>query len=401
MERFPRARAGAIACALVFAGCLRLGGGFIESPPGHTRAGVLELRWHRPMVVETVFGEHRPVYRGSPAYDPTRDVVYAGSNDNALFAIRGWDGAVVWRFEALGRVDSTPHPDGDDVLFGAADGAMYCINASTGALQWRFATSAEVLHEPIVIGDSVYFVNSNDAVFAVARRDGSVRWRYRRNAPGGITASGHAGLASFGRRIYAAFSDGTVACLDASDGSVLWSQDTARELDDLDTSNPGHAAIDVDTTPVVIDDMVYVASYTAGVFALDAVGGGQRWRLGDLRGVSGLGSDGRYLYAASSQAGLVKIDPLDGTIVWRREAGNLAAIGAVAIGDGLLAVPSADQAMYVVRTDSGEVLDGVRPGRGFNGLPTRVGSRLFAESNGGTLYAFALRPERSAPAPTR
>lgn len=388
--------------ALIGCGCASLTRHvlFESAQEGHRlRAGVLELDWRRRMV-EIQGLDYRPIFHGTPVYDAIHDRLYVGSPDNALFALRGRDGALLWRFQTLGRVDSTPTLDGDDLFFGTDDGAIYAVDAATGQLRWRVATAAQIRRPPVVSGDAVVFVNANDTVIALARADGTQRWRYRRNAPGGITLAGHAGVARSGARLYTAFADGNVVCLDSRDGSVIWEQDTSADIENVDESNEAHQPIDVDTTPLVLGDTIYVASFSAGVYALDAIGGGQRWRLADVTGVAALGTDGRHLYAASANAGLVKIDPFDGSVVWARDLRSRAISGALALWNDFLAVPTADDGLWIVRASDGEPIDGITPGPGFAALPEFSGNRLFIESNAGVLYAFRMpRPVTPRPNP--
>src|SRR4051812_37985075 len=107
---------------------------YVEPPRSPVvRAGILELRWHRRMA-DYFDLEFRPQFHGGPAYDPQRDWVFAGSVDNGLYALRARDGAVIWRFETLGRVDSTPTIAGDTVYFGSGDGALYALDIERGTM---------------------------------------------------------------------------------------------------------------------------------------------------------------------------------------------------------------------------------------------------------------------------
>jgi outer membrane protein assembly factor BamB len=373
-------------------GCRALSpGAYLEPAPPVLRAGVIELRWHR-RVADYFDLDFHPQFHGGPAYDPRRDWILAGSVDNGLYALRARDGAVVWRFETLDRVDSTPTIAGDTVFFGSNDGGLYALDLDHGTLRWRVSTPAEVVQPPVVFEGGVYFVNANDTVYAVNAADGGPRWHYRRNPAGGISLSGHAGLARAGRRLYTGFSDGVVACLNLVDGSVLWEQDTSSDLENIEERNEAHEAIDVDTTPVVLGDTVYVASYAAGLYALDTLGGGRRWRLETLPHVAALGTDGRYLYAGSATSGLLKVDPYDGSIVWARDLASHAILGVVPLSNGLLAVPTGDRALWIVRAADGEPIDGIEPGRGFGALPALAGNRLFIESNAAVLYALRFAP---------
>src|SRR5688572_5146439 len=109
MRRDPMTRAiSAAISGFLLAGCLQsTTTPYIEPDRGRVRAGVLELRWRRRMV-ETAALDWYPAARGAPAYDPGSDRLYVGTIDNGFFALRASDGAMVWRFQTLARVDSTP-----------------------------------------------------------------------------------------------------------------------------------------------------------------------------------------------------------------------------------------------------------------------------------------------------
>lgn len=334
--------------------------------------------------------ENRPRFRGTPAYDAEHDVVFVGSLDRGLHAFRGRDGAELWRFQTLGAVEGTPVLSHETLYFGSDDGGLYAVDPTTGRMRWRHATTAEVIHAPIVTPDTVYFVNSDDSVFAVNSSDGTERWSYHRDPPGGITASGHAGLLMHGGRIITAFSDGNVVALGASDGAVAWERDTAGDNENTTGANEGHQTIDVDTTPVLCDGTIFVASYTAGMYALDPDGGGVRWRIQGYRDISTLTTDGRWLYATSATLGLLKVDPLDGTVQWARDLGSRAMEQPILHGHHLF-VPTQDQAIWVVRTRDGEPVLGL--GRSGASAPPRiVDHQLFFATNASVLLAYSLNP---------
>lgn len=298
---------------------------------------------------------------------------------------------MLWRFEALGRIDSTPLLDGNAVYFGAGDGAVYSVDSETGRLRWRTVVGAEVVHAPVRSGRFVIVVTGADAVAAVDAQTGARAWTYRRSPPGGISSSGHAGLLVDENRIFTGFADGTAVCLDPTDGSVIWEQDTAADFESAEGQNEGHQAIDIDTTPVVIGDTVFIASQAVGLIALDKVGGSRRWSNARLTGVSALGTDGRSLFAASLESGLVKLDPFDGRVVWARDVDAGAVVNIRAITHDRLLVSSVDRGLWVVRASSGTVIDGLRPGRGV-AAPVSLSpdSRLFVHSNADIVYALDL-----------
>ncbi len=348
---------------------------------------VAVLRWRHALTAADDL-DSRPRFRGTPAYDARRDVIYAGSFDHGLYAIRGTDSAELWRFQTLGAVEGTPVVANDTVYFGSDDGALYAIDARTGHQRWRVGTVAEVIRPPILFGGSVYFVNSDDTVFAVQQADGALRWRYRRQPPGGITVSGHAGLLHLGNHIVTGFSDGNIVAIDAADGTPTWERDTSADNEQHEGANEGHRAIDVDTTPVMLDGTLYAASYSAGLYALNPEGGGVRWREEGLVNISSIDTDGRYLYGCSATLGLLKLDPTDGRVIWDRDLGSRA-LEELSFAGPFLFVPTGDQALWIVRASDGEPMEGLlRDGESASALVT--GQRLLFSTNAGVLYAYGL-----------
>ncbi|MBL8681344.1 MAG: PQQ-like beta-propeller repeat protein [Myxococcales bacterium] len=388
MNLRPRRGAAIAALALSLFSCARIqfGDRTLRAP----RTTELSLRWQRRLV-EPAALDWAPVVRGGVAFDHANDRVFVGSVDRGLRAIRSEDGALLWRFEALGRIDSTPIIADDATVFGAGDGAVYSVDSATGRLRWRSVVGAEVVHAPVRAGRLIVVVTGADAVVAMNASDGRRAWTYRRSPPGGISSTGHAGLLVDDNRLFTGFADGTVVCLDPTDGSLIWEQDTAAEFESADGQNEGHQAIDVDTTPVVVGDTVYVASQAVGLLALDKVGGARRWTNARLTGVSALGTDGRALFAASLEAGLVRIDPFDGRVVWARSIDAGAVVNMLSVSRGRMLVSSVDRGLWVVRAEDGVVLDGLRPGRGI-AAPALLtpDSRIFVHSNADILYSLDL-----------
>ncbi|MBW2548107.1 MAG: PQQ-binding-like beta-propeller repeat protein, partial [Deltaproteobacteria bacterium] len=78
-------------------------------------------------------------------------------------------------------------------------------------------------------------------------------------------------------RLYAGFTDGAVAAINPADGRLFWEVETSVDVE----IRPGNVPqfLDVDTTPVLLQGTLYIASFTAGLYALDADSGTVEWRV--------------------------------------------------------------------------------------------------------------------------
>jgi len=360
----------------------------VPAPTLH--ADLVAPQWRQPLAVLTDL-DARSRDRSVPVVDARRGTLIVGGLDNAVHALRIDDGGELWRFQALGPVEGTAVLEGRTVYVGSDDGGLYALDADTGRMRWRFSTNAEVIHAPVVTGNTVYVVNADDTVYGVDRTTGQAQWRYHRDPPGGITASGHAGLLLARGCLYTAFADGRVVCIDPAEGTMRWERDTSVDDEQVEGANESHRTIDVDTTPVLLDDTLFVASHTAGLYALDPSGGGVRWRVESLRAIHGLSTDGRDLFAVSATQGLLRVDPADGSVLWSQALGSSGLGRPTTMGPWLL-VPSADHSLWVVRASDGEVLQGLGAD-GVGAEPVTWGRWLFFKTVRGTVNAWRFRQE--------
>jgi outer membrane protein assembly factor BamB len=376
----------------------------------HRASGSLEVTFKRNVVADSRrVGE--PYERGQVEIDPAGGRIFVGSSDQGLYALRADDGQKLWRFETLGFVQCAPLYDAvEDVLyFGSNDGALYKVSAKNGALLWRFNTNAEVARRPVLDGGLLYVSNANDTVLAIEPHTGKLVWHQHRTPAAGMEVAGHSGVAVFHGKVYAGFSDGTVAAFDAKSGAERWQPvDLAAEAEQALGQVPEQ--LDVDSTPIPDSlpsgAVVYVSNYAAGVYALDAETGSQVWSNPGVFGVTDvslfeqpahLRRDGRneperrVLLAASGTTGLWGLDPATGTELWRRSL-PATAISHPVVVSGALLISASRLGIFLLNPLGGELIDGIHLADGSSMTPAAYGSRAFVMTNGGQLLGLHVAP---------
>ena len=149
--------------------------------------------------------------------------------------------------------------------------------------------------------------------------------------------------------------------------------------------------VDVDTTPALLGNLAYVASYSGGLCAVDLLDGAIKWRL-PVEGVGDVSVvDGRLFFVAPRQ-GLHSAD-LDGHVIWRQgltAAGDLTK--PMVVGRYLIFSGSRAGLFIVDRTDGRRCSKLFNPGHGVCAAPTLDDKlqRLYVLSNSGSLYALDL-----------
>ncbi|MGE0870981.1 MAG: PQQ-binding-like beta-propeller repeat protein [Kofleriaceae bacterium] len=352
----------------------------VKEPLGEDR---LSLHWK--FVTADRLTEVSPQEFASPAV--YADTLYVGSATGMFYALRASSGEVWWR-KNIGAVSCAPLVGGA-VYVGTMDGLLLALDPQTGDERWRYQSRGPIGQPPVMTRDAVIFANEADQVVAVDAITGKFKWQYKAETPEEYTLRGHAGVAIDGDLVYTGFANGTLVALRRDNGSVAWSTSLKGEADRF---------IDVDATPIVLEDTVYAASSSGGVYALDKLTGLVRWRLpfwdaampSSSGNVGGIATDRKLLYASVADLGTYAID-LGGNIVWRVGARGGGEPAVPVVFADLLVYSLAKDGMFIANRRTGETLEYFDPGDGISAAPTiTADGRLFVMSNRGILYAFDL-----------
>ncbi len=113
----------------------------------------------------------------SPAHHD--GVVYVGTNNYRLHALKASNGAELWAYELDGRIVAMPVVADGALYVGSFAGSVYSLTAKKGALNWKFPAGDAILAPPTPYRGTVYAGTSAGTVFAIAADNGKERWRYR------------------------------------------------------------------------------------------------------------------------------------------------------------------------------------------------------------------------------
>ncbi len=292
-------------------------------------------------------------------------VVYVGSNDGAIYALKASTGAGLWSFPVGFGGPGTSPAVANGVVY---VGALYALNARTGAVIW----SDGIGGASATLADGVIYLGSVDEDFAVNARDGSPVWQTHL---GYATASSMAfanGLVYFGT------TNGVLYALNASDAS-----DRICE-----PRQPGWGY----SSPAVVSGVVYVGS-SYGVAAVNAINNCEvLWSYtigGPVRYSSPAVADGA-VYVGSDGGNIYALNASTGALLWSYTTGGLVA-SSPAVANGVVYVGSNDGRVYALNAASGALLWSYITGGAVQSSPAIANGVLYVGSNDNKVYAFGLR----------
>lgn len=181
-----------------------------------------------------------------------------------VVAIRVRGGKVLWRFDDVGAVESSPLLHGGILYFGSWDHHVYALDVrkKKPKLLWKFHADEEVNSSPAYAYGRIFFGTDAGSVYALDAKRGKELWHSYSYERGGGREYFYATPALAYGRVFIGNTDGNVYAFGAGTGRLLWS------------SNAGTY---VYTAAAIYDRTVYVGSYDGKVYAFNAATGDTRW----------------------------------------------------------------------------------------------------------------------------
>lgn len=256
-------------------------GGTVYLPTGDGRlvsldAATGELLWE--------FASTGPV-RSSPAV--AGELAYVGLDDGRIVALDRDTGRLRWQFETGEQVLSSPVIHEGVLYVGSNDWYLYALDAATGERIWRFKASNAITSDPSVYPPVIAFVDLHGRLHVLDIDNAKVRFHYET----AITAEG--GPVFQGNRVFVADGGGRVRAVDWSEWSRpfeelyvrvrrqawLWRlvESVGQQRGIVWYSRERAGAFD--TAPVVAGGMVFAASLSGSLFALERDTGARIWEF--------------------------------------------------------------------------------------------------------------------------
>jgi outer membrane protein assembly factor BamB len=116
-------------------------------------------------------------------------IVYVGSLDGYMYALDANDGNIIWTYQTLGQIQSSPAVSDGAVYFTAQEptsGALYKLDANTGNLLWKqelpyeyqFTGGEEMMGSPSVANGMVFASSDLRSYYGVNATNGNFLWNF-------------------------------------------------------------------------------------------------------------------------------------------------------------------------------------------------------------------------------
>lgn len=242
------------------------------------------------------------------------DVVYSTDVRGRVRAWARTDGRKRWAVKLDTPVTGGVGGGDGLIVVGTKKGQVVALHAVDGTPAWRVDISTAILAPPAV-GMGVVVVQSvDDRLFGLAVRDGARLWVYDQITSPPLTLRGTSAPVIFQDIVLTGFSSGRVVALDLKEG---------RSLREFPVTLPGgrneiERLVDVDSSPVVANGLMFAASYQGKIIAVDTRTGENLWTR-EVSTYTGMDVDQSNVYLTDEHGNVVAFDQRSGASVWRQD----------------------------------------------------------------------------------
>jgi outer membrane protein assembly factor BamB len=329
-------------------------------------------------------------------------VVYVGCDDTSIYALNDANGQLIWGgkggsgapiISSPSVVDGVVYFGGSGELVGLKDGVVVIDATSTANLYGSLVNSS-----PAVVNGTIYYGTYIGTVQALnisrASLGGGAQfvWTYSfgeylqvDSSPAVVNGVVYIGAEdtyvnqTSVEGVGAINSANGVYALNATNGDQLW--------------NFTDGGYSIDSSPAVVNGVVYVGSYDGDVYALNAANGVKLWNYttGNYVDSSPAVANG-VVYISAHDGNFYALNSTDGAKLWSYPTGGgrsspAVVGGAVYVGGG--------NSLYALNATSGAKLWSYATSGEVESSPAVVDSVVYVGSDDGNIYAFGASPTSS------
>ena len=291
-----------------------------------------------------------------------------------------------WSRDEGYRITGGPGYGEKTILLGTNKGNVIALSADTGKELWNTTVTSEVLSAPRRLAGTVVVRTIDGKMFALDGDTGRRLWIYERSVPT-LTLRGTSSPVISDNVVICGFDEGRLIAVELRTGKLIWEVriTTARGSSELDRM------VDIDSDPVVVNGVIYVATYQGHFAAVQLENGRIIWNR-DLSSYAGFSVDNDNVYVTDENSHILAFDRFSGTPLWEQKKLHARKITAPSVIGNYLVVGDYDGYLHWMSKDSGNFVARNRVSdEAIIAPPLVVGKILYAFSSDGELAAYTYR----------
>lgn len=320
----------------------------------------------------------KPIYAGQR--------LYAASQSGVVTALDSGSGELQWRVNTRSRLGGGPGVGESLVLLGSREGEVIALTADEGRQLWQSRVTSEVLSAPLAVAGIVVVRSIDGRLFGLSAANGERLWTYDRTVPV-LTLRGSSAPTLAGGLVIYGSDGGKLTAISLKEGLPIWEKSVAypsgrSELDRI---------VDIDGDPLVINGVIYAASYQGIVVALDLETGHTIWSK-ELATSTDISADKSNLYVTDIDGNVWGLDRRSGAALWKQDDLRFRNVTGPAVDGKHVVVADLEGYLHWLSIEDGSFTGRIRAGdSAINAPPLAIDGLVYSYSLDGELSVYSAR----------
>jgi outer membrane protein assembly factor BamB len=341
------------------------------------------------------------IVSSSASFSSDGSVMYIGSRDGSLYALRTSDGKLVWKTPSEYAVDIIPAVSDDMVVYGSSSARLTAVSSIDAKPIWSFNAKDGVFQSsPLVVGERVFSGGGGHFLRSFERDTGKLVWERELGMWVQSSVAHRNGI------VYIGSDAGFLVAYDASSGRELWKfaalmpgtpDEELAAASDPKITPDGHRS-NILSTPRFQDKLVFITSIAGMIYAVNADTGKEVWSFLGERIVTDTKVSNGVLYTHSDLGVLRAFDAGTGRVLWGARTGTsqnhwpgpYQTASAPDVYAEQVIVGGTDGDVSSFDSTTGTIKWSFRTGDWVMSSPRVSGDTVFVGSNDGWIYALNL-----------
>lgn len=318
----------------------------------------------------------KPVIRG--------DVIYTADASGMIQALSKSNGQVKWSTTLQQPIVSGPTVSEGVIAVGTGASTLVLINQADGKELWQSKLTSEILSPPAISKHKVIAKTIDSKVYAFDVASGKTLWTTEHGTSSLVLKASSSPIVA-NNLVLIGFSDGKLDAFDLNTGRQVWTRSIAYASGSSDVER----LVDIDSDPIVKNQVIYLATYQGYIGALSLSDGQFLWRK-PASVYKNMLLKADTLYLTDSNDVLWSIDGLTGRVNWKQTALKSRHLTEPVLLGKELVVGDKTGYLHVIATQTGELTARSQLPAGVSISPSVSGRNLYVLTDNGMLNQLSL-----------
>jgi len=260
--------------------------------------------------VKPISGDTKQYNKFTPTL--VKDEILIADDKGHLAAINKTTGKKLWSYKNKAKFSSSACLGNGQVFIGTQNARVIALNNKTAKKQWEQTVSDQVVGKPAYAHGIVVVKTLDGKLYGLDSKTGKQLWSYNEGNPQ-LVLKGESDPVIHKDQVITGFPDAKIVVLNIKTGTLDWEQQAAESAGFSTLAR----MIDINTTPVIDNDMVYVGTYQGNISAFSLATGHRTWEH-KLSTYSGLTVDAKNVYVTDADGVLWAFKKRTGAVNWKQ-----------------------------------------------------------------------------------